>query len=538
MLLAAGFVLIIASANMANLLLARAAYRSREIAIRVAIGATRWRIVRQLLIESLMLATVSWLLAVGGSWFVLRLSSPSVSTVLPYWRLKMDLPLLGILAAVALVTTVLFGVAPALYASRRGTADGLKDGGRMSASPRARRWTAALLVGQFALTLALLNGTGLTASTFYRYYALDRRVETTDAITTFIRLPPQTYGTPGERIAFHQQLKDRLLAVPGITATTISTTPPFAGAGRRQLVTVDGRAPGDPLPNVMTVIVEPAFFQTVVRGLVLGEPFSELDGTPGHEAAIVNQRFAGVYFGAGNPIGRRIALQVPTAQRAFMREPEAPTPAVSVRIVGVAPDIRQGQGDAAPMVYLPFRAEAPAGVTLIVRGTGGPARIEAAARSAANAIDPDLALGAARTLDDLRDRSRAPSSGMASQFAKVGVLALVLSGVGLYSAIAYAVRRRTQEIAVRIALGAESAHVRWLFLKTGAWVVAGGLALGVPASLWVGRLLQNNIVRVEARNAATLGVMAAVLVAVALAASLVPARRAARLEPTAALRIE
>jgi ABC-type antimicrobial peptide transport system permease subunit len=161
-----------------------------------------------------------------------------------------------------------------------------------------------------------------------------------------------------------------------------------------------------------------------------------------------------------------------------------------------------------------------------------------AARDAANAIDPDLALGVVRTLDELRDRSRSVSTGMASQFAKIGGLALVLSGVGLYSALAYGVRRRTQEIAIRMALGARATHVRWLFFKTSAWVVIGGLAVGLPASLAIGRLLQNNIVRADSRDPVMLIAMVAVLAIVALVASIVPARRATRLEPTSALRIE
>ena len=287
----------------------------------------------------------------------------------------------------------------------------------------------------------------------------------------------------------------------------------------------------------MTVVVEPAYFQTVVRGLVLGESFSELHGTPGHEAAIVNQRFASVYLGAGNPIGRHLELRPPTAQRTYLREADAPAPPVSVAIIGVAPEIRQVR-DAVPMVYLPFRAEAPAAVTLIVRGSGGSGPVVPAVRDAVNAIDPDLALGVVRTLDELRDRSRAGPADMASQFAKIGGLALVFSGVGLYSAMAYAVRRRTQEIAVRMALGAQATQVRWLFLKTGAWVIVAGVILGVPAALVVGRLLQNTFVRTEARDPVTLIVTVALLAIVALVASIVPARRATRLEPTTALRIE
>jgi putative ABC transport system permease protein len=221
-----------------------------------------------------------------------------------------------------------------------------------------------------------------------------------------------------------------------------------------------------------------------------------------------------------------------------VEESPQPTLPAPVTIIGVSPDIRQGQGDAVPMVYLPFRAEAPAGVTLIVRGSGGPARVVSAARDAANAIDPDLALGIVRTLDELRDHSRVVSTGMSSQFAKVGRLALVLSGVGLYSVMAYAVKRRTQEIAIRMALGAQATRVRWLFLRTGAWIVASGIVLGAPASLAVVRLLQSHVARSEALDPVTLIVTVAVLVTVALVASIVPARRATRIEPTTALRIE
>ena len=362
-------------------------------------------------------------------------------------------------------------------------------------------------------------------------------MQTSDAVTTFIRLPPQTYATRDQRIAFHEQLKARLLSVPGITASTVASAAPFSPAGRRQLTSVDGQPTTDPPPEVMTVVVEPSYFQTVVRGLILGEPFSELHGTPGHEAAIVNQRFAEVYLGAGSPIGRHVELRLPTAQRTYLRESDAPVPPVSVEIIGVAPEIRQVR-DAVPMVYLPFRADAPAAVALIVRGSSGSGPGVAAVRNAVNAIDPDLALGAVRTLDELRDRSRAGPAEMASQFATIGVLALVFSGVGLYSAMAYAVKRRTQEIAVRMALGAQATQVRWLFLKTGAWIISAGVILGVPAALVVGRLLQNTFVRTEARDPVTLSVTVALLTIVALVASIVPARRATRLEPTAALRID
>jgi putative ABC transport system permease protein len=537
-LLAAAFILLIAAANLANLLLARAAYRSREIAIRLAIGATQWRIVRGLLIESLLLASVAWVLAVGGSWLVLTIAASHAPSQLPYWRIKMDLRLLGTLAAIALVTTGLFGLAPAIYASRRATADGLKEGGRLSTPPKVRRWTHALLVGQFAVTLALLNGAGLTARRFFNFYALDRNVQTTDAVTTVIRLPAQTYATRDQRIAFYDQLKARLLSVPGVTASTIASAAPFSPAGRRQLTSIDGKPIADPPPEVMIVLVEPAYFQTVVRGLVLGDAFSELHGTPGHEAAIVNQRFAGVYLGPGNPIGRRLAIRLPAAQRTYLREADAPAAPVSVAIAGVAPDVRQVFYDVVPVVYLPLRAEVPPAVALIVRGSHGFGSIVPAIRDTVSAIDPNLALGAVRTLDELRDRSRAGPADRATNFAKLGGLALVFSGVGIYSAMAYAVRRRTQEIAVRMALGAQAAQVRWLFFKTGAWIIMAGVIVGVAAALVVGRVLRSTFEGTEARDAVTLVVTVALVAIVGLIASIVPARRATRLDPTTALRIE
>ncbi len=538
-LLAAAFVLLIAAANLANLLLARAAYRSREIAIRLAIGATPWRIVRGLFLESLLLASVAWILALGFSWIILTTSTANHSAPqLPYWRIKMDLRLLGTLAAIALVTTGLFGLAPAIYAARRGTAAGLKEGGRLSTPPKVRRWTNALLVAQFAITLALLNGAGLAARRFFDFYALDRNVQTTDAVTTVVRLPPQKYPAQDQRLAFHEQLKARLLSVPGITATVVASTPPFSGAaGRRQLTSIDGRPTADPPPAVMTLIVEPAYFQSVVRGVILGGSFSEIDGTPGHEAAIVNQQFVRIHLGAGNPIGRRLEIRPPTAQRTYLREAAPLAPPVSVTIVGVAPDIRQ-TGDPVPVVYLPFRAEAPAAASLIVRGSSASGPIVPTVRNAVNALDPDLALGVVRTLDDMRDNSRSGPRNMASHFTRIGALALIFSGVGLYSAMAYAVKRRTQEIAVRMALGAQTEQVRWLFLKTGAWIIVAGAILGVPSALVVGRLLKNTLVQTPARDTLTLVVTVSLLSTVALVASLVPARRATRLDPTTALRVE
>jgi putative ABC transport system permease protein len=278
----------------------------------------------------------------------------------------------------------------------------------------------------------------------------------------------------------------------------------------------------------MISTIEPGYFQALGLTLVLGESFSDRHGAPGQEAAIVNRRFVERYLGAANPIGRRIAL-IPRPQLGS----EAP-----LTIVGVSPDIRQGQRDVQPMIYIPYRAQAPAGVTLMVRGPGGSARVLSLAREEVHAIDPDLALGLMKPLDELRDAARLPSNMLTSQFIAFAVVALLLAGVGLYSVMAYAVARRTQEIALRMALGARPAAVGWLFLRTSAWVVTGGLLLGLPLSVAAGQLLEANLLYTHASDPATLAVVTGTLLAIALAAAIVPVRRAVRVEPTDALRVE
>jgi predicted permease len=527
--LAAACVLLIACANLANLLLARAAHRSREMAIRTALGATRWRIVRQLLVESLLLAVAAALVAVGFSLFAVRQFAPQLQEVQPYWvHLTVDARVFGFIAALALATAGLFGLAPALYAARPQVSHGLKDGGRSSGGVGTRRWTNALLVGEFALTLSALTAAGLMARSFYTFYVLDAGVHTSDGVTLFVRLPLEKYATAAQRLAFHQQLRDQLTAVPGITGSAIATALPFAPTARRRLVSLDGVPVGDPAPDITTVAVGPGYFDTLGVALALGEPFANEHGTAGHEAAIVNRRFAELYLGDGNPLGRRLQLQLDARSAA----------SVPVAIIGVSPNIRQNQGDAVPVVYLPFRAEAPAGATLIVRGVGGPARVVAIARRVTQAMDPDLALGTVRTLDEMRDLSRLPWTLMASLFTTFGLVALVLSAVGLYSVMAYAVTQRTQEIGIRMALGAQSRDVGWLLLKGSAGVVAGGLLVGLPAAFGVGQVLQDNLVRTGAHDPVTLAAIVLLLLAVALAASVVPTRRATRLNPTMALRLE
>jgi len=286
---AVGFVLLIACANVANLLLVRAATRQKEIALRTALGAGRLRILRQMITESVLLAllggAIGTLLALWGVDLLVTLSAGSIP---PTAQVRIDATVLFFTLLTSLLTGILFGLAPAVYAARRATADGLKDGGRLSTPPNVRRWTHALLVVQFAVTLALLNGAGLAARRFFNFYGVDRKVQTSDTLTTIIRLPAQTYATRDQRVAFHEQLKARLLSVPGVTASTVASAAPFSPAvGRRQLTSIDGRPTTEPPPDVMTVLVESGYFQGVVRGLVLGVSLLILSGTLGIKPSLL-----------------------------------------------------------------------------------------------------------------------------------------------------------------------------------------------------------------------------------------------------------
>ena len=526
-LLAAALILLIASANVANLLLARATFRSREIAIRLALGAGRWRIVRQLLIESLLLSCLATTLAVGISWLWVQPSAQPLSKIAPYMRLIIDGRLLAFLGVLAFLITGLFGLAPALYAVRQGQSDALRDGGRTSGSRQARRWTHGLLVVQFALTLALLTAAGLAAQSVGKIYSMDADVDTSGVITMPVRLAGPKYAAPEQRLLFLEQLEARLRSVPGISGSTIANAPPFNGGARRVLLAVEGKAVSDPPPRIGAIVAEPGYFDMLGIPLMLGHRFSEADGTPGHDSVIVNRRFADRYI-RENPIGIRLEL----------RQPQEQSEPVTATIVGVSANIRQGQGDVEPIVYLPLRSLATANSALIVRGAGGSERVASAVREAVHEIDGDLALGAVRTLDELRMVARYGSANTASQFTAFGVVALTLTAVGLYAVMAYAVTRRTREIGIRMALGARPADVGWLFLRTSAWIIAGGLVLGIPASVAAGRLLQASIVDTLAGDLTTLLVVTGILVGVALMAAIVPARRATRVQPTVALRIE
>ena len=535
---AVGFVLLIACANVANLLLARSSGRVREMSVRIALGASRWRIVRQLLVESVLLSIVGGLLGLALAYVGVRLFDAATQDVgKPYWiQFTMDAQVFAFFAAVCLGTGIVFGLAPALHVSKTDLNEVLKDGGRSGSSGmRARRWTSALIVAELALTLVLLAGAGLMMRSFVNLYRMDIGIETTQLLTMRLSLPNQKYPTPELRRAFYERLDQRLAGIGRIQAATITTNTPLGG-GFPRLLAVDGRelAAGEQPPTVTQVTIGPRYFETLGVKVLRGRAFDELDGTPGHDSAIVNQRFVSMHFGGDDPIGRRIKL-TPDGPAA----PGTPAPAW-VTIVGIAPTVRQraqpGDDLPDPVVYIPLRAQPSSFAMLLIRAQRDPASLTSLAREEVRAIDADLPLFGILTMDQQVAQQRWPFRVFGTMFAIFAVIALALSAVGLYAVTAYSVAQRTQEIGVRMALGARAAQVLWLILRRAIVQMSIGLAIGIAGAVGVGKLLASVLFQTGARDPVLLTLIVSLLVVVSTAACVWPARRATRLDPVNALR--
>ncbi len=534
---AVGFVLLIACANVASLLLSRAAQRAPEMAVRVSMGATRWQLVRQLLTESVLLSLVGGVLGlvlayVGVRMFDAATADPALGR--PYWiQFTMDGSVIAFFAFVCVATGLLFGLAPALHVARGNVAELLKESGRSgSGGIRARRWTNALLVFELALTLVLLAGAGFMIRSFLVLYQLEIGIDTSALITTRVDLPEQKYPTPEARLDFFTKLQERLDATSALPSASIASTFPMGGGAPRQLE-VEGHPadPGTMLPVVTTVLIGSRYFETLGANLK-GRAFTNDDGQVGHEVVIVNQRFASLYFPTSDPVGQRIRLTDETVH-------DSTSPWST--IVGVSPTIRQrnpNDRDPDAVVYRPFRADPVTFATLIARAPGGPTQAASILRDEVRALDPDLPLFNVRSLDEILAVGRWPYRVFGTMFGVFAVIALVLSAVGLYAVTARMVIERTQEIGVRLVLGAAPSEIQWMILRQGALKIVIGMAIGLAGAFGVGRLLSTMLVQTSPSDPFTLGAIVALLALITAMACTLPARRACRLDPVAALRNE
>lgn len=540
---AVAFVLLIACANVANLLLSRATNRAREISVRVALGASRWRVIRQLLMESVLLSVVAGMAGLGIAMIGIRLFDRATADVgRPYWiQFTMDGTVFAFFAVVCLGTGIIFGIAPALHASKADVNEILKEGGRSgSAGVRARRWTGALMVAELTLTVVLLAGAGFMMRNFVTLYSLDLGIDTSRLLTTALALPDRKYPAVEQRLAFYERLEERLKSNPKIESVTITSNAPMQGGFLRRL-TIDGKAldQGQQAPNVTMLTIDPRYFETIGLPLQRGRDLTDEDGMTGREAAVVNQRFVALHFPNEDPIGRRITLAIDLQGGAA---PQGGIPlSLTATIVGIVPNLRQRDfqlPEPDPIAYLPFRTDPRGFMNLLVRSAGDPNLMTPILREEVRAIDPDLPLFGIRTMDAALAQARWPFRIFGTMFAIFAFIALALSAVGLYAVTAYAVSQRTQEIGVRMALGAQGNEVAWLFLKRSFVQLGIGLTLGVAGAFGVGTLFASTqlLIQNRAGDPITIGGIALLLLIVASIACFLPARRATRLDPLVALR--
>jgi predicted permease len=532
------FVLLIACANVANLLLARSTYRAREIAIRAAMGATRWRIVRQLLIESIVLGLIGGSIGLPLAISGVQLFSLAMGQSLPYWVVfTVDYTVFAYVAVVCVVTGMLFGIAPALHVSKTNQQHVLKDGGRGSAgSKRVNRFSTALVVAELALTIVLLVGAGSMIRSFMTLYTVNLGISIDDLMAMEVQLPTSRYGAAEARRAFFDELQRRLGTVPGVEAAAITTGVPPLDGGER-ILEIEGRLQSQDTRPVFvgTVTISPQFFDALRVRLIRGRNFSERDGAPGAATVIVNEEFAHQFFPGEDPIGRRLRF----TER--QRVPGKPAD-IWRTIVGISPLIKQGSPTDVyinSVVYIPYRQEAPASASLLVRSALPPSSVVNAVRQGVQAIDRDQPVLGIQTLAQVLANDRWWQRTWSGMFGALSAIALVLSSLGLYAVLAYSVAQRTQEIGVRMALGAERRQVSWLVLRHGLLQVAIGLTVGFAGSWFLRRvLLLGGLAGISPHDPIALAAIAALLTAVCAAACLVPARRATRVDPVVALRAE
>jgi len=527
---AVGFILLIACVNVANLLLAAAAERQKEIALRLALGAGRWRIVRQLLSETLLIAGlggVTGLLA--GSWMLEGLLALAPENIPQLGRAGMNYAVLSFTLGVAALTIALCGLAPALSASRANLNTALKEGGRSSAGSSRERIRKSLLVIEVSLALVLLVGAGLLVRSMVRLLGVDPGFNAENLLTMRLTLAGQTYAAP-RRLAFYDECVARISAQPGVRAAALTLSLPIDGSYWNSVfIAADKPVPPRPdLPNSAFAPVSANYFEAMGIRLLKGRGFTSADTGDSTKVVVINETLARRIWPGEDPIGKRLKQGWPESQSPW-RE-----------VVGVVADVKLNgvERDTPMQTYLPLVQEPARSVGLVVRTVGNPLVEGDAVERAIHSIDKDLPVSAIRSMEQLLGISMAQRRLTLTLLLSFAALALLLAGVGIYGVISYSVRQRTHELGIRMALGAQRRDVLKLILTQGLKLALIGVVIGLLTAFALTRWMETLLFNVRPTDPLTFAVIAVVLLLVALFACWLPARRATKVDPMVALRCE
>ncbi len=558
LLAAVGFVLLIACANVASLLLTRSLSRQKEVAIRAALGANRWRVVRQLLTEAVLLSIVGGaiglLIAYWGVDALVATLPDSQLNALPFLKtLRIDSSILAFSFGLSLLTGIVFGLAPAIQSSRPDLNEVLKEGGRSSAGGARHRLRSVLVTTEIAMAVVLLVGAGLMMKSLLKLLQSNVGFNPQNVLTMSVNLPAAKYTDAGKQVSFFDQLNERVQSLPGVSGSGTVNILPLQGGNTTRFY-VDG----DPVPspgqeieaNIRTV--DENYFQTLGVPIIAGRAFDERDGEPQRQAAtaqaqaiaqaqakgqtlapvpipgvvIIGKTLADKVFAGRDPVGRRLAYGSFAGQTDL--------------IVGVVGDVKIGGLDEAlrPVVYYPFRRFPGAGTNLVVRTNGDPSALAATIRNETRALESDVAVFNVRPMEELIGDS--PAAFMRRFPALlIGIfagVALLLASIGIYGVVSYSVSQQTHYIGVRMALGAQTSDILKMVLKQGLSLALAGIAVGVVAAFGLMRLLRSLLFEVQTTDVTTFAVVVGTLLAVTLLACYIPARRATKVDPLGALR--
>ena len=535
MLGAVGFVLLIACANVANLLLARGTARQNEIAVRAALGATRKQLFGQFLTESLALATIGGALGIALAWALLKI----ILALMPQYTLPseadvtLNIPVLLFTMAATMLAGILFGCVPAFQAARLNLNDTLKEGGRSGGAGK-HRVRHALVLAEFALALTLLAAAGLAVHSFWNLTHVDMGFRTDHTLTFSLPMPAERLKTAAQITSFYRDLDSKVQALPGISATTVSTGFPVQGTSFGMPFEISGKPVADrsQRPGAGFNMVTPGYFATFGIRITRGRAFTEADSAGGMPVAIVNSALVKKYFPDVDPLTQQILVEqlIPGVTNLG--------PPITWQIVGVYENVRNGgpKGDGFPEIDVPFAQSPWPNVSMAVRTASDPDRMSKSIAAVIRSVDPDLPMTDVKSMDHLLEESLGGERFGAVLFGGFAFIALALAAFGIYGVMSFAVAQRTREIGLRMALGAGEGQVLGLIMKEGMTLGIIGLLIGLLGSYGIGKLMKSMLYGIGSIDGIAFSAVAAILLFSALIACYIPARRATHVDPMAALR--